>query len=292
MHRIFKGIRPLPALLPVVFVLLAALLVTGCSFKTVYSRLDYLIVEYVEGMVTLDDMLESDLERRAESLVDWHRTTQLEQYAEWFREIQADTGPDLDDETLHYHIGKMEAYWRTIRQQLNADMAGFLPQLSVEQRSELFASLAHRNEVFREDYVDIDDNEQLENHIDRITDQYENWLGDLSDDQYSAIEKAATRLKSGAERRYQLRLQWQLKIKELLQADLTDEQKQAQLLAYFDSYDLNRDRIHGPINQQNKVVLRELTLQIVHTMSPEQKSYFDSRTDEYIRMFEELAEDR
>ena len=286
------GIRRLPAVLPVFTVLLAALLVTGCSFKTVYSRLDFLIVEYVEGMVTLDDMLESDLERRAESLVDWHRTTQLKQYAEWFREIQADTGPDLDDETLQYHIGKMEAYWRTIRQQLNADMAEFLPQLSAEQREELFASLAHRNEVLREDYVDIDDDDRLENNIERMTDQYENWLGDLSDDQYGKIEKAAARLKSGAERRYQLRLQWQAKIREVLEADLADEQKQEQLLAYFDSYDLNKDHIHGPINQTNKAVLRELTLQIVHNMSPGQKSYFDSRTDEYIRMFEELAEDR
>jgi hypothetical protein len=32
--------------------------VAACSFKTVYNRLDYLIPEYVEGMVTLDDVLE------------------------------------------------------------------------------------------------------------------------------------------------------------------------------------------------------------------------------------------
>jgi hypothetical protein len=290
MHRIYMVIGRLSAVLPVLLVV--TVLATGCSFKSVYNRLDILIVEYVEGLVTLDDTLETGLEQRAELLLDWHRTTQLKQYATWFREMQADTGPHLDDETLRYHVLKLETYWQNIMVRLNADMAEFLSRLSAAQQAELFGSLDDRNEDYRDDYVELDDDTRLENYIERITDMYEDWLGDLSDDQQLAVESAAERLESGAARRLELRLQWQAKIREVLQADIARQQKEQQLSEYFDSFDINQDHQLRPIDQANQAVLRELTMEIVHSLSPEQKTYFDYRTDEYIRMFEELAENR
>ena len=70
----------------VILTLLTA--VAACSFKTVYNRLDYLIPEYVEGMVTLDDVLEEKLEQRTLVLLEWHRNTQLKQYADWLSALQ------------------------------------------------------------------------------------------------------------------------------------------------------------------------------------------------------------
>ena len=116
--------------IPLAAIMLLAMLLTACSFKSVYNRLDFVIAEYVEGLVTLDDVLESDLENRTELLLDWHRTTQLKQYAEWFREIQADANPALNEERLKYHEHKLETYWLNISSRLNEDMAEFLPRLS------------------------------------------------------------------------------------------------------------------------------------------------------------------
>ena len=42
-----------------------SLTVVACSIKTLYNRLDYLIPSYVEGMVSLDDVLEEIVEQRS-----------------------------------------------------------------------------------------------------------------------------------------------------------------------------------------------------------------------------------
>ena len=64
----------------------------ACSFKTVYNRLDDLIPKYVEGVVTLDDVLEERLDERVSLLLDWHRSTQLKAYAAWLQSVQQDMG--------------------------------------------------------------------------------------------------------------------------------------------------------------------------------------------------------
>ena len=276
--------------IPLAAIMLLAMLLTACSFKSVYNRLDFVIAEYVEGLVTLDDVLESDLENRTELLLDWHRTTQLKQYAEWFREIQADANPALNEERLKYHEHKLETYWLNIRSRLNEDMAEFLPRLSQQQIIELFASLEEKNEDFREDYIDIDNEERRDNYIETITDIYEDWFGELSDEQVIDIEEAASNLNSGATRRLQLRMQWQSRIYDVLVADHTQQQKEQLLREHFDNFDMNSDPELKLINTTNNSLLRNLTKNIVHSMSAEQKTYFKERTDDYIRMFEELAE--
>lgn len=275
-----------------ILLLVITLTATGCSFKSVYNRMDFLIAEYVEGLVTLDDVLESDLENRSTLLLDWHRTTQLQQYADWFRELQSDVGPGLDDKRLIYHQHKIEIYWKNISSRINADMAEFLPRLSAEQIEELFASLDDKNEDFREEYVEIDDAERLEKYIDTITDNYEDWFGELSDQQLTFVEEAASKLKSSAQRRLQLRMRWQSTIKTILSAEYSETEKEKLLLKYFNRDDINNDPELRATDEANKNVLRGLTRNLVHTMDVDQRSYFIDRTDEYIRMFEELADNQ
>ena len=78
------------------FIITLVLLISACSFKTLYNRLDYMIPSYVEGMVSLDDVLEEEVEQRAEGLLSWHRNTQLVQYADLLRTFQQDIESPLD----------------------------------------------------------------------------------------------------------------------------------------------------------------------------------------------------
>lgn len=52
------------AKLAFIIVVIAGLAV--CSFKTLYNQLDYLIPEYVQDTVSLDDVLEQKLEQRTQ----------------------------------------------------------------------------------------------------------------------------------------------------------------------------------------------------------------------------------
>jgi len=62
--------------------------------------MDMLMVEYVEGLVTLDDALEQEVERRAATFHAWHRQDQLDEYAQLLRAAQQDFTPGLTTERM------------------------------------------------------------------------------------------------------------------------------------------------------------------------------------------------
>lgn len=266
--------------------------VVACSFKTVYNRLDVLIPEYVEGMVTLDDVLEEQVEQRTQVLLHWHRNTQLKQYADWLRAVQQDAGARLTEETLQQRISEMEGFWQSLLVKVNDEMAYLLPLLDKEQQEELFIKLEDSNEEFREEFVDLNDEERIENYAERISGTYENWMGELTDAQQLAVERAAVELISTAELRLQRRLKWQNGIRGILATHDTLQHRTARLrefLAVFEQY--NDEAIEQTSAINRKIIIR-LTVQISHSMTDEQKDFFISKTGDYIRMFTELAENR
>jgi hypothetical protein len=267
-------------------------LITACSFKTVYNRLDYLIPKYVEGVVTLDDVLEERLEGRTQVLLNWHRNTQLEQYAGWLQSLQQDIGVQLTEEQLEQHISQMEGFWLSLLNKVNDEMAYLLPMLDEAQREELFAYLDDSNEEFRESFIEPDDQERIDDYAGRMIDIYEDWFGELTDEQASRVEQAAAELISSAELRLQRRLEWQQGIRQILVSADSHYDKSQRLRVFLAGFEQDQD---GPIRQasdSNRQVIIRLTVQIAHSLTNEQREFFISKTDDYIRMFTELAENR
>lgn len=274
------------------FILTFIVIVTACSFKTLYNQLDYLIPSYVEGMVTLDDALEEKVEQRTLLLINWHRNTQLRQYADWLKEIQLELGPELTATQLQKHIVTLETFWSSLSIKVNEEMVVLLPLLDAGQRDELFENIADKNDDFRDDYIDLNESERIESYTDSLLDTYENWLGDLTEDQQQNIETAAGKLHSGAELRLQQRLLWQRSIKEIIDNNDPGEKKSERLRRFLANFDSDDNARLLAVTNANKHIITQLTLQIAHSLTAEQKQYFISKTDDYIRIFTELAENR
>lgn len=261
----------------------------GCSVKTLYNRLDRLIPSYVEGLVTLDDVLEQEVELRSQALVSWHRTTQLVQYADWLRSVQRNLNPQLDVTLLREHIERLKEFWQSLAARLHEEMAELLPQLDPEQRRELFESIAERNEEFESDYVDLEESERLEDYRESMLDTYENWLGDLTSEQADQIERSAVELRSSARQRLERRLRWQEGIREILDSGQTQSQKTARLRRFFVDFDAHEDVEMEAIERANSDVMDRLTVQLARWMTQEQVDHFVEKTDDYIGIFTELA---
>lgn len=266
--------------------------ISACSFKTVYNRLDYLIPEYVEGVVTLDDALEQRLDERTVLLLRWHRNTQLKQYANWLQSLQQDVNGQLTAERLEQHIARMEQFWLALVIKLNDEMAYLLPLLDAEQRKDLFAYLDEANEEFHEDFIDRDNGERIEDYAERMIDTFENWIGELSDSQTRAVEQGASGLISTAEQRLARRLEWQQGIRDILASSDSRYDKSQRLRAFLAGFEHDPD---GPIKEasgHNRQIINRLTVEMAESMTLEQKEHFTSKTGDYIRMFTELAENR
>ena len=268
------------------------LIITACSFKTLYNQLDYLIPSYLEGMVSLDDVLEKKVEQRSQLLINWHRNTQLKQYADWLRTLQHDVGPLLTEEQLLQHIATLDFFWQSLLEKVNEEMAGLLPLLNSEQRKELFASIADKNQDFRDDYIDLDEKERIDSFTESMLDNYENWLGELTEKQEKAIELAAGELRSTAVLRLQRRLYWQRGIQHILDSSDTTALKSERLSIFFAGFEIDNNAEMKSTGATNRRIIVQLTVEIVHNLIPDQKDYFINKTDDYIRIFTELAENR
>jgi hypothetical protein len=258
----------------------------------VYNRLDYLIPEYVEGVVTLDDALEQRLDERTVSLLQWHRNTQLKPYASWLQSLQQDVNGQLTAERLEQHIALMEQFWLDLVIKLNDEMAYLLPLLDTEQQKELLTYLDETNGEFREEYIDPDEDERIDGFAERMIDTYENWIGELSDRQTKVVGQAASGLISSAELRLERRLEWQQGIRDILASSDSRYDKSQRLRAFLTGFEHDPE---GPIKQAsdiNRQIIIGLTVDIANSMTQNQKDHFTSKTNDYIRMFTELAENR
>ena len=275
-----------------VFIVVLVVMTTSCSFKTMYKQLDFLIPSYVEGMVSLDSMLEEKVEQRTLVLINWHRNTQLHQYAEWLRALQRDVNNQLTEEQMLQYIATLDSFWQSLSLKVNEEMVRLLPLLNAEQREELFSNITDKNDGFREEYVDVDKNERIAQYTDRIMDSYETWLGNLTDKQESTVTQAAAKIQATAGLRLARRQQWQQSIKRILETKDSTTQKAESLGQYFKDFNSKDNVAMNTIDKMNRQLLARLTVQIVYSMTDEQNAHFVSRTNDYIRMFNELAKER
>jgi len=275
-----------------IFAVLFILLISACSFKTLYNQLDYLIPSYVEGLVSLDDILEEKVEQRTDVLLSWHRNTQLTQYADLLRTFQQDLESPLNEKRVLQHMATMQLLWQSLEVKLNKEMAELLPLLNSEQRAQLFDSIDHKNEDFYDEYVDLDDDERIEQYIETMIDSYENWLGYLTAGQEQAVVKAAAELNSSAALRLQQRRLWQRSIQQILDSDDAEVIRTERLQNFFDSFNSNAQPQLTAVLEANKTILARLTVAISNQLTADQSLYFKNRSDEYIQIFSELAENR
>ena len=267
-------------------------LVSACSFKTLYNRLDYMIPSYVEGMVSLDDVLEEKVEQRTEALISWHRNTQLVQYADLLRTLQQDIQSPIDEQRVLQRIATMQQLWESLENEINEEMADLLPLLNIEQREELFDSIEDKNEDFYDEHVDLDDDERIEQYTDTTIDSFENWLGYLTEAQEKAIVQAMPRLSDSAALRLQQRRAWQSSIRQILDSADSKEFKSERLRLFFDGFSMDDQPQLAAASDNNRKVLVRLTVDIINQATAEQKSFFINKTGEYIQAFTELAENR
>ena len=275
-----------------VFIVALVVMAASCSVKTMYKHLDYLIPSYVEGMVSLDSMLEEKVEQRTLVLINWHRNTQLHQYAKWVRVFQHDANDQLTEEKLLQHIATLDSFWQSLSLKVNEEMVRLLPLLNAEQRKELFSNITEKNAEFREEYVDVDNDKRIVQYTDRIVDSYETWLSNLTDEQGSAVKHAAAKMQTAAGLRLERRQQWQQSIQRILDTNDSATQKEASLAKYFTDFNSQDNVAMNMIEKKNRQLLARLTVQIVHSMTDDQNAHFVSRTNDYIRMFTKLAEER
>lgn len=282
-RRSEKGAR-----LAVLMLLASLLLLSACSFRFLYSQLDWLVPWRLSEYVTFDSEQRSLLEQRLFARINWHCGTQLDDYAAWFRELKQAPLP-YSREDIERYYQRTNDFWQVLMQQISPDVAALLASANPDQVAELFDNLERRNRELEEEYVTPGWNTVQRQRIKRMSEILVRWVGPLNAAQRRTLADWARELGQGGEAWMQSRRRWQAALREALKLRREPERFEARIEQLMvdpqslwpESYRLEYAR------------MRSLTLDMLAEVSalqtPEQIRHFRYELDSWADDFEHLA---
>jgi hypothetical protein len=267
------------------------LLLAACSaVKLVYNQLDWAIPLYVNNLVALDDTQGERLRADVTELLRWHCATQVSDYAQTLRTINADfQSGRVSRARLAAHHEQILAYWQAIRVQTAPRLTELLASASDAQVDELFDNFAEQNRKFRSEHVDLPENKLRENAEETMRERIEDWTGNLTAGQQRAVHAWSRGLALNGAERLAWRQHWQAEMRRALAARSDRQRFVNQMRPLI----VHTEQLWPAPYREKYVRIREQTLtllvEIGSTLEPEQLEHMARRTDRWAEAFEGLA---
>ena len=269
----------------VLLLIFSLLFLSACSYKFFYSQLDSIIPLYINNMVELEH-LDERVDQETLALLIWHQQQQLPLYIDWLTAVKkmlaGNHQQPVTKDQISARVQQISDIWQSFRRKLYIDLARLLPLLNASQVDELFASLEENNQEYIQQQVSLADDERLQLYQQRLTDQFENWLGYLTDKQRQLLLQSSGGFQSLADLRLKARLEWQRETRQILVAEEIDHQ--SNLLALFKRLSLKHDQMYQDISLSNREKLSLLITQILTTLELNQQENISDKLDHYLEM--------
>ena len=278
---------------------LAALMVlaAGCStIRFTYNHGDTLLYWWLNAYLDLDSDQSDWVKKDIDKLFQWHRSTQLRDYAGLLVNMQrqlADGNVTQADLLTDYR--DIKARTELLAFKALPDLADLAMSIKPEQIAQMEKKFAKNNEDFRRKFMRGSLEDQHEARFKKAKEQFELWFGNFSRDQEAQLRKASDARPLDNEIWLQERMLRQKKIVTLLrrihQEKLNKEQTMSAIhgllrdffnrmeaperKAFFDAY----------IDNTSKFILTAIRL-----TTPEQKAHAQKRMQGWINDFNALAQ--
>lgn len=269
------------------FFAIVLLVLSGCGVKTIYNQMDWILAGVVEDYINLTEVQDEDVERRIAGILKWHRKTQLPLYSSGLRQVKFDTEAGLTEENIKSFFEFLNQRWIAFKGKISPEFAGLLMSLSDKQVLQMFENIKEQNEDYIEEHVDITQKERDKAIIERMIDNFERWLGDLSKEQKALFWQWKDRFKPVHNDRLEFRRVWQKELRLILNSNISKKEKEAQLEELFRNPDKFRSQVYIDKLAHNRNQAAQLTLTM--SLTSEQKNHLYKEVDYYTKNFDELA---
>lgn len=192
-------------------VLIAAvlLLVVGCSGGWSYQLLGWYVDWHLRDYVRFDGELESDYQRRLDTLLRWHQGTQLPDYAAWLREVEElAERPSVPAERWREQGEALQGFWEALMQRVSLHATALLNRLPEARAQELLDNLEQRTDEQAEEYARLSPEERERERAERMEKNVERWTGTLREEQVAMIRVWAGELKDLSDLSIDSRRRW------------------------------------------------------------------------------------
>ena len=179
----------MPKLRAIIGVALAALLLVGCGslLRLSYSQGPHLTYWWIDGYLDLDGEQSPRLREALDDWFDWHRRTQLADYAALLARAQRDVMQASSPQAMCAWREEAERRLDTALERAAPALARLVVTLKPEQLQHLERKLAKNGEELRADFAQPDRDERAAASFKRVLERFEGFYGRLDETQRARL---------------------------------------------------------------------------------------------------------
>lgn len=271
-------------------------LLSACStIRFTYNHGDTLLYWWLNAYIDLDSDQSDWVKKDIDNLFQWHRTTQLRDYAGLLSKMQRQLGDgSVTQNELLSDYRDIKARTELLAFKALPQLADLAMSIKPEQIAQMEKKFARNNDDFRKKFMSGSVEDQQKARYKKAMEQFELWFGSFSRDQEAALRKASDARPLDNDVWLQERVMRQKKIVALLQRIQKDKLNKEQTMSAI--HDLLRDlfdRMEAPerkaffdayVDNTSKFIITAIQL-----TTPEQKAHAQKRMQGWIADFNALA---
>ena len=266
------------------------LFLTSCSStKIAYNLLDVVIQWQIGKYVSLDGDQKAQTKQAIKDFHQWHRETQLPLYAAYIDGfLQRLDQKEFTGEGIHAETDEVQLL-------LDASMEKFLPILTTmvmsfddEQCEEVLENLKEKQEEYKEDYVDISQEEKIDQRKKDLVDELGHFFGRFSKEQKTFIDTWAKQLRPYEDHTYKQYALWGEMLQEAFAVrddrEALSEKLRVIVLYRTDDWDPELEAVLD----KNQEITYELIAKLINTQTDKQRKKFIHKLNGFEEDFLEL----
>ena len=275
--------------------LIGLLALSGCSSKFAYNNIDWLVYWYVDDYVELTNEQEDAFDAKVDRWLKWHRGEELQQYALHLQQIKKmATTTEITAEEIAEEFALGRTHWERLRSELSPGLAQMAISLSDEQVVYFFAQLEKENkeeeEERREELEEKSEQEILDDRVERVTEQVEEFIGKTNSSQRRLIRDFAPQFQSTYEYWLSYRRDVQQKARELFATRENNPTFVEELTTLMSNPDVYRSEEHIRLGEENALLYATMLSELQGTLTDKQKRRLNREVDGIIEDIEDLMD--
>lgn len=250
------------------------LALVGCSTKFVYDNMDWLLLEYLDDYVELNNDQEEVVSQKIAVLSEWHRREEIPNYIAHLDELMAIEPSTLTLEQLETQQEKLRQHSQRLVARIAPELYSIARELSNEQVEELMDSIRVRHTKYKKKYQQLSDDEIKARYKERIEDNLETWVGSLTKQQQTLIDEWVDDLFITSHDWVNHQTQMRVEMKSLLAHRLNMAKFQPELQQLM----FHPDRFYAPELEHkithNREVGSRYLVKVINVMTPKQIEHY------------------
>lgn len=288
--------QPQRAFLARVTVVLLAILLAGCgALRIGYANGDTFVYWWLDGYIDFTDEQKPWVRAHIDRLFDWHRKTQLRDYAQLLEQTQQRVQRgSVKPAEIREDFAAVRKRAAVVLEKAVPELTDLALSMEPGQIAHLERKFASNNEKYRREYLrgNVDDRQRL--RFKKVMKQAEYWFGNFSDEQEAQIRKAsdARPLDNDIWMAERLRRQQEmLQMLHKIQAEKPAREMVSKMIRDFTarSFENFTYAEHKAFFDGTSEGMAQLMATIINMATPEQKAHAVRRLQKLIEDCHELA---